>query len=187
MLDLARVSLPRQDFNHHGGCIKVVRFSKPHPCYCCRSRYSHQVISGLLGHVEPSRCSRHDSLYQLCLRSLVLDNLVSQNVQFASPHSRPKGKTQNPHDTVLVRPSQKQLSQSLTNRCTFQALISVAHKSLIVKGRPSGDLFFDLATEYPDQDLLSLNFLRNQIAVMSPRLMSDLLVNKCYDFAKPQD
>jgi cytochrome P450 len=56
---------------------------------------------------------------------------------------------------------------------------------LIVKGRPSGDLFFDLATEYPDQDLLSLNFLRNQIAVMSPRLMSDLLVNKCYDFAKP--
>ena len=67
-----------------------------------------------------------------------------------------------------------------------QAFFSAANKTLIVKGRPSGDLFLDLAEQYPGQELISLNVLRNQIAVMSPRLMSDLLVHKCYDFAKPK-
>ena len=32
----------------------------------------------------------------------------------------------------------------------IQAFVSVAHKTLIVRGRPSGDLFFDLAKDYPD-------------------------------------
>lgn len=64
--------------------------------------------------------------------------------------------------------------------------MSAVHRALVVKGRPSGDLFVDVANQYPGEDLVSLNFTRNQIALMNPRLMADLLVHKCYDFSKPK-
>ncbi|VUC25659.1 unnamed protein product [Clonostachys rosea] len=67
-----------------------------------------------------------------------------------------------------------------------RAYLSAAHRALIIKGRPSGDLFLDLAKQYPDQDLITLNVLRDQICVMNPRLLADLLVHNCYDFAKPK-
>ncbi|CAH0019599.1 unnamed protein product [Clonostachys rhizophaga] len=67
-----------------------------------------------------------------------------------------------------------------------KAYFSAAHRALIIKGRPSGDLFLDLAKQYPDQDMITLNVLRDQICIMNPRLLADLLVHNCYDFAKPK-
>ncbi|CAG9990065.1 unnamed protein product [Clonostachys byssicola] len=67
-----------------------------------------------------------------------------------------------------------------------KAYFSAAHRALIIKDRPSGDLFLDLAKQYPDQDLITLNVLRDQICIMNPRLLADLLVHNCYDFAKPK-
>ncbi|CAH0052247.1 unnamed protein product [Clonostachys solani] len=67
-----------------------------------------------------------------------------------------------------------------------RAYLSAAHRALIIKGRPSGDLFLDLAKQYPDQDMITLNVLRDQICIMNPRLLADLLVHNCYDFAKPK-
>jgi cytochrome P450 len=64
--------------------------------------------------------------------------------------------------------------------------VSHIQKALLVKNRPSGDLFVDIAKKYPGQDLISLNAIGNQIAVMNPRPMADLLVHKCYDFSKPK-
>lgn len=68
----------------------------------------------------------------------------------------------------------------------FKAYISAVFRALVVKGRPSGDLFIDIAKEYPGEDLITLNVLRDQIAVTNPRLMADLLVHRCYDFSKPK-
>ncbi|KAH7161773.1 cytochrome P450 [Dactylonectria macrodidyma] len=67
-----------------------------------------------------------------------------------------------------------------------KAYLSAAHRALIIKGRPSGDLFLDLAKQYPEQDIITLNALRSQICIMNPRLLADLLVHNCYDFAKPK-
>ncbi|KPM40507.1 hypothetical protein AK830_g6038 [Neonectria ditissima] len=66
-----------------------------------------------------------------------------------------------------------------------RTLFSAAHKSLIVKGRPSGDLFLDIAHEYPRQDLIALDVFGKQMLVANSRLLADLHVHKCYDFAKP--
>ncbi|KAI8680921.1 hypothetical protein NCS55_00341000 [Fusarium keratoplasticum] len=66
-----------------------------------------------------------------------------------------------------------------------KAYLSAAHRALVVKGRPSGDLFLDIVEQYPHQDLIALNALRNQIFVTNPRLLADVLVHRCYDFAKP--
>jgi cytochrome P450 len=63
--------------------------------------------------------------------------------------------------------------------------LSAAHRALVVKGRPSGDLFLDLAKEYPGNDIIMLNSFRNQVCIMNPQLLADLLVHNCYDFAKP--
>lgn len=65
-------------------------------------------------------------------------------------------------------------------------MFSAAHRALIVKDRPAGDLFLDLAKQYPGQDFISLDALGNRILVTSPRLMADLLVHRCYDFIKPK-
>ncbi|XEV07402.1 hypothetical protein FSHL1_012689 [Fusarium sambucinum] len=67
-----------------------------------------------------------------------------------------------------------------------KAYLSAAHHSLVVKGRPSGDLFLDLAKEYPRQDIIMLNSTRDQVCIMNPQLLADLLVHNCYDFAKPK-
>ncbi|WXC67453.1 hypothetical protein SNK03_013246 [Fusarium graminearum] len=67
-----------------------------------------------------------------------------------------------------------------------KAYLSAAHHSLVVKGRPSGDLFLDLAKEYPGKDVIMLNSFRNQLCIMNPQLLADLLVHNCYDFAKPK-
>ncbi|KAF4450374.1 hypothetical protein F53441_6498 [Fusarium austroafricanum] len=67
-----------------------------------------------------------------------------------------------------------------------RAYISAAHRALIVKDRPSGDLFLDLARAYPGEDMITLNSLRSQICLMNPQLLADLLVHNCYDFAKPK-
>ncbi|KAK3313349.1 cytochrome P450 [Apodospora peruviana] len=67
-----------------------------------------------------------------------------------------------------------------------KALLSAAYKSLIVKEGPAGDLFLNIAAEYPDQEMIALDALGKQIFVANPRLFADLLVHKCYDFAKPK-
>ncbi|KAH7011130.1 cytochrome P450 [Ilyonectria destructans] len=67
-----------------------------------------------------------------------------------------------------------------------RAMFSAAHRALIVKDRPAGELFLDLAKQYPGQDFISLDALGNRILVTSPRLMADLLVHRCYDFTKPK-
>ncbi|KAI0419671.1 cytochrome P450 [Xylaria grammica] len=63
--------------------------------------------------------------------------------------------------------------------------ISMAHRSLIVSDRPSGDLFLDLIKKYPDQEILNLSAFDYQVLVTKPRMLADLLVHKPYDFAKP--
>ncbi|KAI1421794.1 cytochrome P450 [Xylaria sp. FL1777] len=64
-------------------------------------------------------------------------------------------------------------------------LVSIAHRTLIVSDRPSGDLFLDLVKKYPDQEILSLTAFDHQVVVTKPRMLADLLVHKPYDFIKP--
>ncbi|KAG9258421.1 cytochrome P450 [Emericellopsis atlantica] len=66
-----------------------------------------------------------------------------------------------------------------------KALVSLAHRTLMVTDRPSGDLFLDLVKQYPDEPLLNLTLTRRQVLVTDPKLLADVLVHKCYDFAKP--
>lgn len=68
----------------------------------------------------------------------------------------------------------------------MQAFFSLAHKTLLVTKRPSGDLFLDLAQEYPGEELINLTATRGQVLVTNPKLFADLLVHKAYDFAKPR-
>ncbi|KAM0548806.1 hypothetical protein ACHAPJ_009662 [Fusarium lateritium] len=67
-----------------------------------------------------------------------------------------------------------------------KAYLSAAHRALVVRDKPAGDLFLELAQQYPGQDLIMLNSLRDQICIMNPQLLADLLVHNCYDFAKPK-
>ena len=55
----------------------------------------------------------------------------------------------------------------------------------MIKDRPSGDLFLELAEQFPGEDMITLNATRDQIAIMNPQLLADVLVHKCYDFTKP--
>ncbi|KAI0487501.1 cytochrome P450 [Xylaria cf. heliscus] len=64
-------------------------------------------------------------------------------------------------------------------------LISLTHRSLVVSGRPGGDLFLDLAKKYPDQEILNLSAFDFQVVITKPRMLSDLLVHNAYDFIKP--
>ncbi|KAH8178060.1 cytochrome p450 domain-containing protein [Sarocladium implicatum] len=66
-----------------------------------------------------------------------------------------------------------------------RSYLSAAHRSFIVKDRPSGDLFLELAEQFPGEDMLTLNATRDQVAIMNPQLLADVLVHKCYDFTKP--
>ncbi|KAF5025491.1 hypothetical protein F66182_2396 [Fusarium sp. NRRL 66182] len=67
-----------------------------------------------------------------------------------------------------------------------KAYVSAAHRSLVIKDKPSGDLFLELAEQYPGENLITLNSSRDQLCVMNPQLLADLLVHRCYDFAKPR-
>lgn len=64
--------------------------------------------------------------------------------------------------------------------------MSAAYQSLLVKEGPSGNLFLDLVKQYPNEELIALDSIGRQILVAKPRLLADLLVHKCYDFAKPR-
>jgi cytochrome P450 len=68
----------------------------------------------------------------------------------------------------------------------LQAVLSAAYRTLLVKEGPAGDLFLDLAKQYPDEDLLVLDALAHQVLVAKPQLLPDLFSHKCYDFAKPR-
>ncbi|KAI1359098.1 cytochrome P450 [Xylaria arbuscula] len=63
--------------------------------------------------------------------------------------------------------------------------ISLAHRTLIEKDRPGGDLFLELIKKYPDQEILNLTAFDYQVVVTKPRLLPDLLVHRPYDFIKP--
>ncbi|KFA69086.1 hypothetical protein S40285_08235 [Stachybotrys chlorohalonatus IBT 40285] len=52
--------------------------------------------------------------------------------------------------------------------------------------RAPGDLFIDVANEYPDEELLCLSPLQQQLLVTKPRLLADILVHHPYDFIKPK-
>ncbi|KAH7187673.1 cytochrome P450 [Fusarium oxysporum] len=67
-----------------------------------------------------------------------------------------------------------------------KAYLSPAYRALIVKDKPAGDLFLELAKQYPEEDLITLNSFRDQICIMNPQLLADLLVYNCYNFAKPK-
>ncbi|EXL39413.1 hypothetical protein FOCG_17985 [Fusarium oxysporum f. sp. radicis-lycopersici 26381] len=67
-----------------------------------------------------------------------------------------------------------------------RAYLSPAYRALIVKDKPAGDLFLELAKQYPEEDLITLNSFRDQICIMNPQLLADLLVYNCYNFAKPK-
>ncbi|KAI1348863.1 cytochrome P450 [Xylaria sp. FL0043] len=64
-------------------------------------------------------------------------------------------------------------------------IVSLAHRTLIVKDRPPGDLLLDLVKKYPNQEILSLTAFNSQVLVTKPKMLADLLVNKPYDFIKP--
>ncbi|KAM0322562.1 hypothetical protein ACHAQA_009409 [Verticillium albo-atrum] len=66
-----------------------------------------------------------------------------------------------------------------------RAFLSDTHRGLIVKKGPSGDLFLRLAERYPGQDMIVLGAAGTEIFVTNPRLLADVLVHNCYDFAKP--
>ncbi|EWZ29180.1 cytochrome P450 [Fusarium oxysporum Fo47] len=66
-----------------------------------------------------------------------------------------------------------------------KSYLSAAHRALIVKDKPAGELFLELGRQYPGEDLITLNSMRDQICIMNPQLLADLLVHNCYDFAKP--
>ncbi|KAM0260544.1 hypothetical protein ACHAPA_010230 [Fusarium lateritium] len=66
-----------------------------------------------------------------------------------------------------------------------KAHLSAAHRALVVKDKPAGDLFLELAEQYPGEDLIMLNSFRDQVCIMNPQLLADLLVHNCYDFIKP--
>lgn len=55
----------------------------------------------------------------------------------------------------------------------------------MVSDRPSGDIFLDLAKQYPDREILNLSAFGSQVLVTKPRMLADLLVHKAYDFIKP--
>ncbi|KAF5667213.1 cytochrome P-450 monooxygenase [Fusarium heterosporum] len=67
-----------------------------------------------------------------------------------------------------------------------KAHVSAAHRSLVVKDKAAGDLFLELAEQYPGEDLIMLNSLRSHVCIMNPQLLADLLVHNCYDFTKPK-
>lgn len=56
---------------------------------------------------------------------------------------------------------------------------------MTAKDRAGGDLFMDLAAEYPGQPLIMTNALRDQIMVADPSVLPEILVHRCYDFTKP--
>jgi cytochrome P450 len=53
------------------------------------------------------------------------------------------------------------------------------------KNRPPGDIFIDLANDYPDEELLHISAVEPHLVMTKPRLLADLLVHRAYDFIKP--
>ncbi|EEY22465.1 cytochrome P450 4F4 [Verticillium alfalfae VaMs.102] len=66
-----------------------------------------------------------------------------------------------------------------------RAFFSDTLRAIIVKDEPSGNRFLRLAKKYSAQDMIVLNVAATEIFVTNPRLLADVLVNNCYDFAKP--
>ncbi|KAH6685067.1 cytochrome P450 [Plectosphaerella plurivora] len=66
-----------------------------------------------------------------------------------------------------------------------RSLFSDAHKSLLVKDGPAGDVFLDVIEKYPGEDLIVLDSRARHILVTNPRLLAEVHVHQCYDFAKP--
>ena len=63
--------------------------------------------------------------------------------------------------------------------------ISVMTRNIMVTDRPAGDLFLDLEARYPGEEMLSISAYGNQLLILKPRLLKDLLVTKSYEFVKP--
>ncbi|KAJ0129436.1 putative RNA-directed DNA polymerase from transposon X-element [Fusarium oxysporum f. sp. albedinis] len=53
--------------------------------------------------------------------------------------------------------------------------LSPAYRALIFKDKLAGDLFLELAKQYPGEDLINLNSFGDQICIMNPQLLADLL------------
>ncbi|CAG9982392.1 unnamed protein product [Clonostachys byssicola] len=66
-----------------------------------------------------------------------------------------------------------------------RSLLSVIHRSLLETARPPGELYVDLANQYPKKELLHISLLEEQLFITKPRLLADLLVHRSYDFIKP--
>ncbi|KAI0204189.1 cytochrome P450 [Astrocystis sublimbata] len=64
-------------------------------------------------------------------------------------------------------------------------IFTITYRSLVISGRPGGDLFVDLAEKFPEQEILNLSAFDHQVLVTKPHLLSDLLVHQAYDFIKP--
>lgn len=67
---------------------------------------------------------------------------------------------------------------------SLQSLLSVVYRSLLETARPPGELYVDLANQYPEE-LLRISLLQKQLFIMKPRPFADLLVHRSYDFIKP--
>lgn len=66
-----------------------------------------------------------------------------------------------------------------------KAFFSDTLRAIIVKDGPSGDHLLRLAKKYPAQDMIMLSVAGTEVFVTNPRLLANVLVNKCYDFTKP--
>ncbi|KAI2632938.1 cytochrome P450 [Xylaria nigripes] len=66
-----------------------------------------------------------------------------------------------------------------------RSLVSALWRTLLVRDRPSGDLFLDIKNKYPGHDMLSLTAFDSHVMVLNPQFLADLLVHKSYDFVKP--
>ena len=47
-----------------------------------------------------------------------------------------------------------------------------------------GDPYLDIVKQYPGEGVIALDSLGRQFLIVSPRLLADMLVHKCYDFSK---
>ncbi|KAF4119939.1 Cytochrome P450 [Geosmithia morbida] len=67
-----------------------------------------------------------------------------------------------------------------------KSFISINHRYLLETRRAPGDLYIELADQYPGEDMILLTRFRCQVLLTTPRLLPDLLVHQAYEFIKPQ-
>lgn len=58
---------------------------------------------------------------------------------------------------------------------------------MLGKSKIPGDIYLDLDSRYPDEDILQTDLLRNRLIITKPRLIPDVLVHRSYDFEKPEN